>query len=187
MRRKDVSRVKKMPDFAFRIMSLIHDNPLIWIFRNPNRLLRAAGLKPGQKVLEVGCGPGFFTIPAAKIVGEWGVVYALDIHPLAVRKIQRKIKKNKISNVETILASVAQTGLPDKSVDIAFLFGFIHNTDDLEDILPELDRLLKPEGILSIEKTPWLSKKKLIKGMEKTKFIYISYRWRILQFTKEKI
>jgi len=176
-----------MPDFAFRIMSLIHDNPFLWIFRNPNRLLNAAGLRPGQKVLEVGCGPGFFTIPAAKIVGERGVVYALDIHPLALRKVQQKIENNKISNVETILASVAQTGLNDKSVDIAFLFGFVHNTDDLEGILTELDRLLKPAGILSIEKSPWLSKKKLIKAVERSKFIHVSHRWRILQFKKEKI
>ena len=58
-----------MSNFSFRIISLMYDNPLLPYFRNPQRLLKAAGLKPGQKVLGVGCGPGFFTIPAAKIVG----------------------------------------------------------------------------------------------------------------------
>jgi len=92
---------KRMPGFAFKVMSLIHDNPLQWVFRNPYRLLKAAGLKPGQKVLEVGCGPGFFTIPAAKIVGEKGVIYALDNHPLAIKRVQEKLKKEGIENVKT--------------------------------------------------------------------------------------
>ena len=44
-----------------------------------------------QKVLEVGCGPGFFTIPTAKIVGEEGVVYAADVHPLHVCSVKQSI------------------------------------------------------------------------------------------------
>ena len=63
----------------------MHDNPLLPIFRNPHKLLKAAELKPGQKVLEVGCGPGFFTIPAAKLVGKEGFIYAVDVHPLAIK------------------------------------------------------------------------------------------------------
>lgn len=46
-----------MSNFSFRIISFMHDNPLLPIFRNPYKLLKAARLKPGQKVLEVGCGP----------------------------------------------------------------------------------------------------------------------------------
>ena len=81
------------PKFAFKIISLMHHNPLLPYFRNPHRLLKAAGLKPGQKVLEVGCSPGFFTIPAAKIVGgEEGVVYAADVHPLAIERVKGKIE-----------------------------------------------------------------------------------------------
>ncbi|MCK4785694.1 MAG: hypothetical protein KAV87_18205, partial [Desulfobacteraceae bacterium] len=45
---------------AFMIISLMHDNPLLPILKNPYKILRAAGLKLGQKVVEVGCGPGFF-------------------------------------------------------------------------------------------------------------------------------
>jgi len=74
-------------NFAFWIISVMHDNPLLPIFRNPYRLLEVAGLKSGQKVLEVGCGPGFFTLPAAKIVGEEGYIYAVDVHPLAIKKV----------------------------------------------------------------------------------------------------
>ena len=80
----------RMSNFAFRIISRMHDNPFLPLFRNPDKLLKAAGLKSGQKVLEVGCGPGFFTIPAAKIVGEEGFVYAVDVHPLAIRRVKAK-------------------------------------------------------------------------------------------------
>ena len=137
-----MSNLKRIPNFAFRMMSLMHDNLLLWIFRNPYKLLKAAGLRYGQKVLEVGCGPGFFSVPAAKIVGENGIVYALDIHPLAIKRVQEKMKKEGIGNIETVLADATKTGLPDKGIDIAFLFGFVHHTEGLENILSRLYHLL---------------------------------------------
>ena len=79
--------------FAFWIITLMHDNPLLPIFKNPYKLLEAAGLKPGQKVLEVGCGPGFFTIPAAKLVRKEGFIYAVDVHPLAIKKLKKRLRK----------------------------------------------------------------------------------------------
>lgn len=177
-------KLEKMPDFAFKMMALIHDNPLQWVVRNPYRLLKAAGLKPGQKALEVGCGPGFFTIPAAKIIGEKGVVYALDNHPLAVKRVQGKVRKEGIKNVETILADAAETGLPDKSIDIAFLFGFVHHTAGMESIFSELHRVLRPEGTLSVEKTPWLSEEKLVPAVERNGFTYLGHQGRVFLFAK---
>jgi len=137
----------------FKMMSLVHET-LYGLLRDPCKALNAAGLKPGQKVLEVGCGPGFFTIPTAKIVGEKGSVCALDINPLAVERVQQKIKKEGVTNVKTILADAAQTGLPDQSFDLIFVFGFAHSVGDMENILTELHRLLKPAGILSVEGRP---------------------------------
>ena len=181
-----MSKLEKIPNFAFKIMSLIHDNPLLWIFKDPYKSLKAAGLKSGQNILEIGCGPGFFTIPAAKIAGEKGVVYALDNHPLAIKSVQKKVKKEGIENVETILSDATKTELPDKSIDVAFLFGFVHRADGLEDIFSELHRVLKPESILSIEKTPWLSEEKLVTVVERNGFIYSGHHGRVFLFTKRK-
>ena len=134
----------------FKMMSLVHET-LYGLLRDPYKALRAAGIEPGQQVLEVGCGPGFFTIPAAGIVGEGGHVYALDINPLAVERVRQKIEEKGLTNVKAILADAAETGLPDQSFDLIFLFGFMRPIGDLRDILAELHRLLKPAGVLSVE------------------------------------
>ena len=83
---------RRMPDTAFKAMALIHDNPLRPILDNPIKTLRAAGIQPGQQVLEVGCGPGFFTIAAAKLVGDNGCIHAIDLHPLAIKMVDEKLQ-----------------------------------------------------------------------------------------------
>ena len=137
----------------FKMMSLVHET-LYGLFRDPYQALDAAGLEPGQKVLEVGCGPGFFTIPAARIVGNKGTVHTLDISPLAMERVQQKIEEEGATNVKAILANAAQTGLPNQSFDLVFVFGFAHAAGSMENILAELHRLLKPAGIFSIEEWP---------------------------------
>ena len=174
-----------MSNFSFKIISLMHDNPLLPIFRNSYRLLKAAGLKPGQKVVEVGCGPGFFTIPAARIVGEEGFVYAVDVHPLAIERVKEKIEKEGIKNVGPMLANASDTGLPDRSIDLAFLFGLRYIAGGLENVIAEIHRILKPGGVLSFEKTKG-SEKKLIEEVERGGFIYSGRHARIFLFTKVK-
>ncbi len=171
--------------FAFWIICLMHDNPLLPIFRNPYKLLEAAGLKPSQKVLEVGCGPGFFTIPAAKMVGQKGVIYAVDVHPLGIKRVQKKIKRERIKNVAPILANAADTGLPDRSIDIAFLFGLGYIAGGLENVISEIRRILRPEGILSFEKTRG-PEKELVDEVERGGFVYSGRQRRIFSFAKSK-
>jgi len=134
----------------FKMMSLVHET-LYGLFKDPYKPLNAAGIKPGQKVLEVGCGPGFFTVPAARMVGPKGSVCALDMSPSAIERVQQKIEKASVTNVETVLADAARTGLPDESFDLVFLFGLDHARGDMRGIMTEMHRLLKPGGVLSIE------------------------------------
>jgi len=74
----------------FMFISIMHET-LYGLFMKPEKLLVPAGIKKDQQVLEVGCGPGFFTIPAAEMVGEKGMVYAIDINPYAIKKVEKKI------------------------------------------------------------------------------------------------
>ena len=134
------------------MISLMHDK-LYRLFVNPYRLLYAAGIKAGQKVLEVGFGPGFFTIPAAKIVGGRGTVCALDINRAAVETLLRKVKENHMNNVKVILADARETGLPHNTFDVAFLFGVIHDFPDVPAVMREMHRVLRPKGILSAQRS----------------------------------
>jgi ubiquinone/menaquinone biosynthesis C-methylase UbiE len=168
---------------AFWMIRLMHDNPLLPLVRNPYKLLRAAGLEEGQKVIEVGCGPGFFTIPAARIVGDEGHVYAVDIHPLAVKRVKEKIKRDGIKNVKPLLANASDTGLSDGSIDLAFLFGLRYIAGGLNNMLSELHRILKPGGRLSFEKTRG-SEKDLIRDVERVGFAYSGKQGRIFLFRK---
>ena len=176
---------KHMSNLSFRILALIHDNPIRSVFCDPYKLLRVAGLKRGQKVLEVGCGPGFFTIPAAKIVGEEGVVYAVDVHPPAIERVKEKIEIEGIKNAKPILTNASDTGLPDQSIDLAFIFGLRYIAGGLENVIAEIHRILRPEGVLSFEKTKG-SAKKLIDEVERGGFIYSGQHARIFIFRKSK-
>jgi ubiquinone/menaquinone biosynthesis C-methylase UbiE len=134
----------------FKMMSFVHET-LYGLFRDPYKALQYAGLETGQTVLEVGCGPGFFTVPAAKIVGDGGTVLSLDINPVAVEHARRKIGQAGVTNAKVIVANAAQTDLPDQSFDLIFVFGFARAVGGMAAIWPELHRLLKPGGILSVE------------------------------------
>jgi len=67
-------------------LALFLGNPLRRLTMNADRVLTRMGVQEGLTVLEVGCGPGFFTIPAARMVGE-GTIYALDVHPMMTENV----------------------------------------------------------------------------------------------------
>lgn len=168
---------------AFWMISLMHDNPLLPLLKNPYRSLETAGLRQGQKVVEVGCGPGFFTIPVSKIVGTDGIVYAIDVNPRAVKRVKEKMQKYGIVNIRPILGNAANSGLPDDSIDLAFIFGLRYIAGGLCNLISEMHRLLKLGGILSFEKTTG-SDDKLVEDVERAGFIKIEKKDRIFVFAK---
>jgi ubiquinone/menaquinone biosynthesis C-methylase UbiE len=168
---------------AFWMISLMHDNPLVPLLKNPFRLLETAGLKPGQKVVEVGCGPGFFTIPAAKIVGRDGIIYATDINHRAIKRVEGKMRKYGIGNIKPILGNAANSGLRDSSIDMAFVFGLRYIAGGLSNLVSEMHRILKSGGILSFEKTTG-SDDKLVEEVERAGFIKTEKKGRIFVFAK---
>jgi len=170
-------------NFAFAIITLMHDNPLLPFLINPYRFLKDAGLRLGQTVLDVGCGPGFFTIPAAEIIGDEGVVYAVDLHPRAIERIQKKIESKGIKNVRPMLTNASDTGLTEQSIDVAFMFGLPYIVGGQENVISEMHRILKPGGVLSFKKSRG-SEKRLIGDMEKGGMIYSGKQGRILLFNK---
>ncbi|MCP4543453.1 MAG: class I SAM-dependent methyltransferase, partial [Chloroflexi bacterium] len=138
---------KAMPNLAFNVMSSLLK--LRDLLSPRNAILKEANIKPGSRVLDYGCGPGGYVAGTAKLVGQSGKVYALDLHPLAIQRIQKLARKEQLTNVETI-HSDCQTGLPDNSVDVVLLHDIFHMLDDPQAILAELHRVLKRGGTLSV-------------------------------------
>jgi ubiquinone/menaquinone biosynthesis C-methylase UbiE len=169
---------------AFWMISLMHDNPLLPHLKNPYRLLETAGLKPGQKVVEVGCGPGFFTIPAAMIVGEKGRIYAIDVNRRAIKRVEEKMRKYGVDNIKLILGNAANSELQDSSIDLAFIFGLRYIAGGLSNLVSEMHRILKAGGILSFEKTIG-SDDKLVEEVGKAGFTKTEKRGRIFVFIRE--
>ena len=84
----------------------------------------------------------------AELVWPTGKVYALDVHPLAVQRIQSVAAKRKLTNIEIICSDCA-TGLEESSMDVVLLYDTFHHLSDPDIVLKELHRVLKPDGILS--------------------------------------
>ncbi len=97
-------------------------------------ILQEAGIEPGFVVLDYGCGPGSYTFVAAGTVGESGKVYALDFHPLAIRRVKHIIAKRGLVNVATIYSDCG-TGLPDQSIDVVLLYDVFHELSQPEQVL----------------------------------------------------
>ena len=123
------------------------------IFRNIDNEIMYAGTKSGDFILDFGCGLGFNTIPAAKIVGSKGKIFALDIQKQAIEIVTKKAKKYKLINIETILSD-CNSGLKDNTINVVYL----HNTFPLiknkKDVLSEIYRVLKINGRLSYMSRP---------------------------------
>lgn len=136
------------------------------VFSPPEKILQEAGVKPGHHVLDFGCGPGSFSLAAARLVGGTGKVYALDIHPLALKNVQRKSEKKGLRNIEVIPSDCA-TGLPDQSLDVVLLYDVYHELKAHDAVLAELSRVLKREEILSFS-DHHLKEKDILLGITKS-------------------
>ena len=158
-------------------MALIFD--IRDLFKNPRRKIDKIDLQPGYTVLDYGCGTGSYSIPAAKVVGESGNIYAADIHPIAIEKVSNKAKKRGLNNITTILTD-CETNLNENAIDRIILFDLFHNISDREKLLKELHRVLKPDGKLVVddhhmdedEIISGISKNGLFKCVEKKEKMY---------------
>ncbi|HEX7344905.1 MAG TPA: methyltransferase domain-containing protein [bacterium] len=127
-----------------------------WLVNNPIRrrythpILDRVGICPGERVLELGPGPGTFTVEAAQRAGPEGQLVVVDIQPEMIAQVERRVREARLANVETHVASAYHLPLDDASVDRAFLITVLPEIPDRARALAELRRVLKPDGVLSI-------------------------------------
>ena len=124
-----------------------------WEAKNGVAFLKKVGLKSGQTVLDFGCRVGHYTIPAANVVGNKGIVYAVDKEQQALNELEQKAVPLNLKNIRTINSSGrVQIDLENNSIDVVLFYDVLHYHEkkDREKLYAEAYRILKQDGLLSV-------------------------------------
>ncbi len=123
------------------------------IFQNPQTILKPY-LKEGMTVLDIGCGPGFFTLDIAQMVGESGRVIAVDMQEGMLQKLRKKIHGTELED-RIVLHRCEQDKIGiEEEVDFILAFYMVHEVPDQDKFFKEIKTLLKTSGVMLIAEPP---------------------------------
>ncbi|UCG55045.1 MAG: class I SAM-dependent methyltransferase [Dehalococcoidia bacterium] len=117
-------------------------------WQNPEAILADIGLKPALTLVDVGCGGGFFTLPAARITRESGMVYGIDINPDYIHELNELAVKEKLNNLNLTVGKAEEVIVCEGCADIVFFGLVLHDFDDAARVIWNAGRMLKPQGRL---------------------------------------
>lgn len=118
------------------------------IFQQREKIVAAAGLKPGMAMADIGAGTGLFTLHFAQAVGADGKVFAVEIAKNFLEHIKARAGNASASNVQTVLCTEKSVELPEASIDLAFICDVYHHFEYPQATLATLHKALKPGGEL---------------------------------------
>ena len=142
--------------WASRIWSLPCPSVTAWRFDNPlvRRLTRTTldrlAIRPGQRILEIGPGPGRLLIPAAQRVLPGGEAVDIDIQQGMIDRLKVRAERAGVSNLTAILGDATEPHVPEAGFDLVFLCTALGEIPDRAAALSQCYRALKPGGVLSI-------------------------------------
>ncbi len=113
-------------------------------------ILRGAGLRDGDTVADIGAGTGYFSIPAALIVGERGRVYAIDTSPEMLGALKGAVAASGLATVKAVLSGEYDFTIPGAVADFALVALVLHEVGDRTRFLAESLRVLMPGGTLLV-------------------------------------
>jgi ubiquinone/menaquinone biosynthesis C-methylase UbiE len=156
-----------------------------WLVDNPFRrrymepVLGWAGIQPGETVLELGPGPGVFTVPAAQRLGPGGQLVAVDIQPKMIAQTAMRVRSAQLQNVASCVGSAHDLPLAPESIDRALLVSVLPEIPQPSRALAELHHVLRQDGILSItaeflDPDYWFVGE-TVREMEKAGFTLLAY------------
>jgi ubiquinone/menaquinone biosynthesis C-methylase UbiE len=126
-----------------------HDDAERRQWQLPEPILEEIGMGPGKKLADIGCGDGFFTLPAARMAGKDGVVYGVDADGTSLVELREKLEKEGLTNV-FLFAGDAEGIVPCEScADIVFFGICLHDFHDPGQVLTNARRILKKGGLLA--------------------------------------
>lgn len=130
------------------------DNRIRRWLQNPQKILRPY-IREGMKVLDVGCGPGFFTIGMAQMVGKSGRVIASDLQEGMLKKLEDKIQGTEIEERITLhKCEEDRIGVSEK-VDFILLFYMVHEVPNKEAFFREIETILESNGQIFVVEPPF--------------------------------
>ncbi len=139
---------------------------------DPHTLFEKAQVQAGMHVADFGCGQtGHVVFPCAKLLGEKGIIYAVDIVQDVLEQIQKRARSNRFLNIHTVwsdIEKVGHTAIPPRSLDVAFLVNTLVQVQDRTAALDEVNRTLKDKARLLV--VDW-KKKGLVFGPKDEDFI----------------
>ena len=122
-------------------------------FIRPDEFLRSLGLRAGETVVHLGCGAGFYLVPAAELVGKTGKVYGIDLLPDMLAEAENRAQQRGVTSIiRTIRADLEQPNgstLADASADWVLVANILHQADSHK-VLAEAKRIVKPTGTVVI-------------------------------------
>jgi ubiquinone/menaquinone biosynthesis C-methylase UbiE len=121
-----------------------------WLHRHSDQVLDKAGIGEKSVVLDFGCGSGAYALPAARLAGAGGKVYALDRDVTELEALKQAAREEGLQNIETIVSSDLSTGLRDRCVDVVLLHDVLHMIDERMTLFGEVCRILKSCGRVSV-------------------------------------
>jgi ubiquinone/menaquinone biosynthesis C-methylase UbiE len=115
-------------------------------WHNPQTILNEIGITKGMIIADLGSGPGFFTMPMAEMIGENGLLYAVDSSKTMLKDLKENIAKSEVNPniIKIVNSDVCHTGIPKESVDLVFFANFLHEVEDKKAFFQEVRRISKP-------------------------------------------
>ncbi len=117
-------------------------------WQDPEAVLAGIGLQAGLSFADIGCGGGFFAVPAARLVGPRGNIYALDANPAAIAHLKEQAEKEGLSNIRFFTGRAEDTLVGERCADVVFFGMSLHDFDDPPRALANARRIVKPGGKL---------------------------------------
>ncbi len=129
------------------------EHPLRPLIHPRRATLEKFGFKPGDTVLELGPGVGYFSVEASRMVGSGGRLLCLDIQRGMISGLLKRLDERNVANAHPVVGDALNLPLADDSVDAAFLFTVLGEIPDRLRAIVELRRVLRPGGVLSISES----------------------------------
>ncbi|MCS7095103.1 MAG: class I SAM-dependent methyltransferase [Thaumarchaeota archaeon] len=139
------------PPFSRWMEEAVLENPLRRLIQSPLRVLKEMGVKLGDVLMDVGCGFGYLSIPAAELVAPTGLVYSVDVDEFKLRKLRERARSRNLSNLRTIRSEAWKIEEVDScTVDVAVMFFSLHHFEKLRESMEEAKTKLRRGGRLFV-------------------------------------